>query len=47
MNLSIICQKLCNMDALFPPYDMWVDYYEVNDLQDIITITNKKKKIAL
>lgn len=43
--LSIVSNELCKMDDLFPPNGLWVEYYNVNDLQDIITITNKKNKI--
>ena len=44
LDLSIISNELCKIDALFPPNGLWVEYYKVNDLQDIITIINKKKK---
>ena len=42
--LSIVSNELCKIDALFPPNGLWVEYYNVNKLQDIITITNNKKK---
>ena len=44
LELSIICNELCKLDPLFPPFGLWVDYYNVNDLCDIIIISNKKKK---
>jgi superfamily II DNA or RNA helicase len=44
LELSIICDELCKLDSLFPPFGLWVDYYNVNDLHDIINISNKKKK---
>ena len=47
LDLSIICKKLCKIDTLFPPNGLWVEYYNVKDLLDIITITNKKKKIGI
>ena len=43
--LSIICEKLCKIDTLFPPNGLWVEYYNLKDLQDIIIIKNKKKKL--
>ena len=46
LNLSVISDQLCKLDALFPPNGLWVEYYSVNDLRDIITITNKKKKMG-
>ena len=42
-DLSTICNNLCKIDPLFPPNGLWVEYYNVKDLQDIITIKNKKK----
>ena len=44
LDLSIVSNELCKIDVLFPPNGLWVEYYNVNDLQNIITITNKKKK---
>lgn len=44
MVLSVIVTKLCDMDPMFPPDDLWVDYYNVNDLQDIISFTSVKRK---
>jgi predicted helicase len=48
MDLSIICDKLCKIDKLFPPNGLWVEYYNIKDLKDIIIITTigKKKKIG-
>jgi superfamily II DNA or RNA helicase len=45
-DLSIVSKKLCILDMLFPPNGLWVEYYDVTDLQYIINITNKKKKIS-
>ena len=45
LDLAVICCKLCKLDPLFPPNGLWVDYYKVNDLRDIITIAPKKKKM--
>ena len=44
LDLSIVSNELCKIDSLFPPNGLWVEYYNVKDLQDIITITNNKKK---
>lgn len=45
LELSNVCNELCKLDVLFPQNGLWVEYYNVNDLQDIITIPHKKKKI--
>lgn len=47
LDLSIVSNELCKIDPLFPPNDLWVEYYRVNDLRDIIIITNKKKKTGV
>jgi hypothetical protein len=47
LELSIVSNELCKIDELFPPNGLWVEYYNVKDLRDIITITNKKKKIGV
>ncbi len=50
LDLNNVCKKLCNIDGLFPPYGLWVEYYNKNTLSDIINIpikTNKKKRGVL
>jgi superfamily II DNA or RNA helicase len=47
IDLSSVTYELCKKDVLFPPYGLWVEYYNIKDLRDIITITNKKKKLLL
>jgi superfamily II DNA or RNA helicase len=46
LDLSMVCAELCQLDPLFPPLGLWVDYYGVNELRDIIQITTPvlKKK---
>jgi hypothetical protein len=46
IELSSITNELCKIDELFPPLGLWVEYYNVMDLRNIITITNKKKKLG-
>ena len=43
LDLAVVCCELCKLDPQFPPNGLWVDYYNVKDLRDIITITPKKK----
>ncbi len=43
LDLSAISKKLCQKDPLFPPSDLWIEYYDINDLLDIIIIKNNKK----
>lgn len=44
LDLSKVCNDLCGLDNLFPPAGLWVEYYDINDLNNIIIIKNKKKK---
>jgi predicted helicase len=44
VELSKITVELCKLDSLFPPKELWVEYYNVNELSDIIIISNIKKK---
>ena len=44
LDLSVVSNELCKIDTEFPPNGLWVEYYNVKDLRDLITITNKKKK---
>ena len=46
LDLSIVCKELCELDNNFPPNDLWVEYYNVKDLRDIIIVVNKKKKMG-
>ena len=41
-DLSLICNKLCRFDNLFPPNKLWVEYYDL-DLKEIITVTKRKQ----
>lgn len=47
IDLLSIVNELCKVDPLFPPSGLWVEYYNVKDLQDIIPITNRKKKTGV
>ena len=42
--LSILCEKLSEIDKKFPSDDMWVDYYKVKNLEEIFNDLTKKKK---
>lgn len=36
LNLDLMCKELCKLDRLFPPDDLWREYYNVVDLNVII-----------
>lgn len=44
LNYTFIKNELCKLDVNFPPNDLWVEYYNVKNLQEIITIPKNKKK---
>jgi superfamily II DNA or RNA helicase len=43
IEMSIISNELCKIDKLFPPNELWIEYYEIKDLRDIIIIPKNKK----
>ena len=45
LDLSAVCRELCQIDRMFPPCGLWVDYYGVRELSDIISISVKKKRL--
>lgn len=48
LNLNKIVKILCETDILYPPLDLWIDYYNINNLNDILKIdTIKIEKINL
>ena len=47
LDLAIVCSELCSKDPLFPPYGLWVDYYNLKDLRDLIVINYKKKSPSI
>lgn len=48
LELSDLCIDLCNLDNMFPPFDLWIDYYpSTKNLTDIIKINHKKKTFGV
>ena len=47
LNLENISNELCKIDERFPPNGLWVEYYGVKDLRDIIIVINNKKKLGI
>jgi hypothetical protein len=45
LDLSRVCQRLCDRDEQFPPNELWVEFYGVKDLREIMDVSvNKKRK---
>ena len=47
LDLSTACKELCALDHNFPPNGLWVEYYGVNDLRDLIRIMIRKKRTGV
>jgi superfamily II DNA or RNA helicase len=47
LDLSRVCNELCKIDESFPPNGLWVEYYNLKDLRDIISIPRMKKKMGV
>ena len=45
IDFELIKNLLCNIDKLFPPNDLWCDYYDIKKLENIINISIIKKKL--
>ena len=41
---AYVCEQLCEIDKMFPPNEMWIDYYQVKNLSNIFNIKPPKKK---
>lgn len=44
LELSNIIIELCQLDSMFPPYDLWIEYYQITNLDKIVNISKSKKK---
>jgi superfamily II DNA or RNA helicase len=47
LNLNEIVSQLTLLDKNFPPDDLWIDYYNIKNLNEIIILKNKKKKFGV
>lgn len=47
LNLDFVCNELCKLDNNFPPNDLWLDYYKINELKNIILNKSSKKRNIL
>ena len=46
LDLVLLSKELCKIDKLFPPSDLWNEYYNVKSLDNIVVISNSKKSIG-
>ena len=44
LDLSVISNQLCLLDNNFPPVNLWIEYYNVEHLSNIIILIQKKKR---
>lgn len=43
LDLLCLCNEICKIDNLFPPSDLWIDYYNIKKLEEIIIFPKNKK----
>jgi superfamily II DNA or RNA helicase len=46
MDYAFLCNELCKMDPMFPESDLWVDYYPVKNIGELISFPKRKIKIG-
>jgi superfamily II DNA or RNA helicase len=46
IDLALIKKNLCEIDNNYPPSDIWLDYYNIKSLSDIIILINNKKVLS-
>jgi len=44
LNLSVISNRLCSIDPMFPPEGLWTDYYKIHNLTEIIKIPKQQHR---
>lgn len=40
---AYICNKLCELDSRFPSSDLWIDYYNIRQIKELIVISKPKR----
>jgi hypothetical protein len=46
MDYSYLCNELCKMDPMFPESDLWVEYYPIKNIGELIFFPKRKTKIG-
>jgi len=46
MDYAYLCNELCKMDVMFPASDLWVEYYPVKNIGELISFPKRKTKIG-
>jgi superfamily II DNA or RNA helicase len=46
MDFAFLCNELCKLDPMFPASDLWVDYYPVKNIGELISFPKQKIKIG-
>jgi hypothetical protein len=45
IDMSNICTILCEQDTLFPPNGLWVEYYNIKNVEEIMVYKPSKRKV--
>ena len=40
---AYICNKLCELDSRFPSSELWIDYYNIRQIKELIVISKPKR----
>jgi superfamily II DNA or RNA helicase len=46
MDFTFLCNELCKLDPMFPESDLWVDYYPIKNIGELISFPKRKIKIG-
>ena len=46
MDYTYLCNELCKIDPMFPESDLWVDYYPIKNIGELISFPKQKTKIG-
>ena len=46
MDFAFLCNELCKMDPMFPESDLWVEYYPIKHIRELISFPKYKTKIG-
>jgi predicted helicase len=46
MDFAFLCDELCKLDPMFPESDLWVDYYPIKNIGELISFPKRKTKIG-
>ena len=46
MDYEFLCNDLCRLDSMFPESDLWIEYYPIKHIRELISFPKSKTKIG-